>query len=162
MKDPKLTLNLVPQNLWGQNLRSVLSRRDWDLVRKDCYKRAQFRCEICGDVGKKHPVECHEQWNYDDTNHILTLTGLLALCPSCHQVKHWGRSEGVGLGQVIRNHLMQVNGWDIRIAILYVEAAFDQWERRSVFDWSLNTDWIQNRLEDINSFKGKGVQEFTF
>ena len=83
----KLTVELVPRSLWGINLRSELPKSKWDKLRKATYKKANFVCEICGGVGRKWPVECHEIWHYDDENKVQRLDGLIALCPPCHQVK---------------------------------------------------------------------------
>ena len=66
----KLTIELVPKTAWFSNLRSILARAAWDKLRKESYKNAAHKCEICGGYGKKHPVECHEIWEYDDKNHI--------------------------------------------------------------------------------------------
>lgn len=75
----KLTIELVPATSWGNNLRSRLPKKSWNAIRKRVYKEADFKCEICGGVGKRHPVECHEVWEYDDVNHIQSLVGFVAL-----------------------------------------------------------------------------------
>ncbi|AKJ73572.1 hypothetical protein SP39_1 [Salmonella phage 39] len=79
---------MVPKTAWFTNLRSHLSKSNWDVVRKKCYAKANYKCEICGGKGTKHPVECHEIWDFG--NGKITLKGLIALCPSCHEVKHIG------------------------------------------------------------------------
>ena len=67
----KLTIELVPQSSWGNNLRSEanLSKGQWDKLRKESYRKANYKCEICGEKGPKWPVECHEIWHYDDEKH---------------------------------------------------------------------------------------------
>lgn len=89
----KLTIELVPSTSWFSNLRSLLSSEEWDKIRRGCYKNANYKCEICSGVGPKHPVECHETWEYDEKQGIQKLIGLIALCPSCHEVKHVGLEE---------------------------------------------------------------------
>ena len=98
----KLTIELVPQSSWGNNLRSEanLSKEQWDRLRKESYKKANYKCEICGDKGPKWPVECHEIWNYDDQTHTQTLKGLISLCPTCHKAKHLGRTLSVETPEV--------------------------------------------------------------
>jgi len=143
---PKLTLEVVPQSNWGVNLRSRLSQKDWDKLRKAEYRRAKNLCEICGSSGLKQnfkwPVECHEIWHYDDSTHIQALQGLLVLCPRCHQVKHFMRSEIVGLRDQALLQLMTVNGWNTRQAEYHVEDAKIQWAERSRFKWTLDLSWL--------------------
>jgi hypothetical protein len=46
-----LTIELVPKTAWFTNLRSYLTSKEWDVVRKKCYKEANYCCEICGGKG---------------------------------------------------------------------------------------------------------------
>lgn len=39
-KKYKLDFEMVPEECWYANLRSVLSKQQWDAVRKDAYARA--------------------------------------------------------------------------------------------------------------------------
>lgn len=118
----------------------------WDTVRKESYKRANHRCEICGGVGTnqgvKWPVECHETWSYDDATHIQTLVSLISLCPRCHMVKHIGRAKVTGKYKEAISHMMSVNGWSTEQAERHVAEAFTVWRRRSTSPWKLNTDAI--------------------
>lgn len=59
-----LQIELVPSTAFGENLRKLLTKTEWDKVRKAVYKRAGYKCEICGGKGEKHPVEAHEEWLY--------------------------------------------------------------------------------------------------
>src|ERR1044071_5919999 len=86
----KLTIELVPKTCWCSNLRDHLSKEEWDVVKKYTSKNAGYICEICSGKGDKWPVECHEIWLYDDKRKIQTLERTIALCPSCHEVKHFG------------------------------------------------------------------------
>jgi hypothetical protein len=51
-----LTIELVPETAWFKNLRSELPKEKWDKLRKDTYKKAGYRCEVCGGKGEKWPV----------------------------------------------------------------------------------------------------------
>ena len=139
-----LTVELVPSTSWGANLRSELPKKDWDNLRKAQYANAGYRCEICGGKGRKHPVECHETWDYNDETHIQTLTGLIALCPSCHRVKHLGFAFVKGRGQEAIAHLMKVNGWSPEDTQHYVEAVFEEHARRSKHQGTLDLEWLRS------------------
>lgn len=144
-KKSKLTIELVPQGQWGLNLRSELPRKEWDRLRKSVYKAANYRCEVCNGVGPKHPVECHERWEYDESTKVQSLVGLIALCPSCHEVKHIGRAGVMGRAAQALSHLMEVNDWDLNQATEYVDDCFSVWARRSKEDWKLDISWIKNQ-----------------
>lgn len=138
-----LSVELVPKTSWGDNLRSRFKPSEWDTLRFACYAAAGHKCEVCGGVGKKHPVECHEIWQYDDENHVQTLQGLIALCPACHEVKHFGRAQATGNGARALNHLARVNGWTDAQAKAHVEAAFTMWRKRSQSNWTLDLSKIE-------------------
>lgn len=147
MSLPKLSCELVPSNQWGTNLRSVLVPAVWDALRKACYERAGHRCEICNGVGKLHPVECHETWEYTDGPvFIQKLTGLIALCPACHKVKHLGfaLSQGKRAYYSALGHLKEVNGWSEDKLYDYVATQFQIHAIRSQQTWIMNLDWLDN------------------
>lgn len=143
---PKLTVELVPQPQWGFNLRSELRPKDWDKVRRATYAAAGHKCEICGGVGHKHPVEAHEIWSFDDTRHVQTLTGLIALCPPCHEVKHFGLAVHMGNEARARKHLGKVNGWTPAQVEAHLQSAFHTWRERSKSGWGLDITWIAHAL----------------
>ena len=142
----KLTIELVPQTCWYSNVRSNVTKKDWDIIRKKCYSNANYKCEICGGVGKTHPVECHEIWEYDDTNLTQKLIGLISLCPTCHKVKHIGLARINGEDQICINQLMKVNKWDRTTTLLHIDEAFKLWEFRSQSKWILNIDFLKTYL----------------
>lgn len=136
-----LTIEMVPEPLWRKNLRSELSRSDWDRLRKMAYRRAEYRCEVCEGSGLEQgfnwPVECHEVWHYDDEAHIQRLDRLIALCPRCHHVKHIGRisaTEGQeGVARCLA-HLKAVNGWTDEQVKEHVGVVNRQWQIRSSYE----------------------------
>lgn len=138
----KLTIELVPQTSWFSNLRSLLSQAEWDVIRKQCYKKAGYKCEICNEVGPKHPVECHETWDYD--NGIQKLIGLIALCPNCHKTKHYGFARISGNEKEVKKHFMKVNSLSEKEADDYIENAFLEWERKSELQWKLDISFLES------------------
>jgi len=146
----KLTIELVPQSTWKQNLRSLVSKSDWDKLRRHCYKEAEYRCEVCGGVGSKHPTECHEIWSFDDEKKIQTLTGLVALCPSCHLVKHIGFAGVSGKREIAFQQLCDVNGWTENEADDYIVECFNIWNTRSQDHWLLDIKWASDKLKEIS------------
>jgi hypothetical protein len=136
--EPILTIELVPQTCWFSNVRDQVSPRDWDRIRSQVYEKAGRRCEICGGRGPRHPVECHEVWEYDEAAGIQRLVRMIALCPACHEVKHIGLAGVRGRADLAREHLAKVNGWSPEVADRYVQEAFAMWRLRSGRSWSLD------------------------
>jgi hypothetical protein len=89
-------------------------------------------------TGRKHPVECHEVWEYDETAAVQRLTRMIALCPACHEVKHMGLAGIKGRGEIAAAHLAEVNGWTPQVTAVYIDQAFDLWKERSDRTWSLD------------------------
>lgn len=137
-----LTIDLVPSSSWYDNLRSRLPKAEWDRLRKAAYAAAGHKCEVCGGKGRRWPVEAHEIWEYDEATRVQRLAGLVALCPSCHEVKHFGRAQSVGRGDDALDHLMRVNRWTEKQAWAHIEESFAVWERRSSVQWTLDLSWI--------------------
>lgn len=143
----KLNFELVPDGCWYSNLRIVLSKKQWDFLRKDAKERAQGKCMICG---RKTPrLEAHERWSYDEENGIQKLEDIIAVCHDCHSVIHIGRTQLKG--NVIRaeNHYMKVNGCS------YVEMRKElgianevQKRRNLVSEWKLDLSYLKRYINE--------------
>lgn len=141
----KLTIELVPQTAWYANVRSNVTKAEWNIIRTKSYKAANYKCEICGGIGNKHPVECHEVWKYTkDKKQILT--GFISLCPTCHKVKHIGLTQIRGEEEIAIAQLMKVNKLTRLKAINYINKAFVEWEQRSKFTWDLDISFIDKYI----------------
>jgi flavoprotein len=143
-----LKVELVPATSWGNNLRSEanLSKAQWDKLRKQCYRDANYKCEVCNGKGDKWPVECHEIWHYDDVNKVQTLRGLIALCPTCHKAKHLGRTLSVESQEVqdkVLRQLMKINDIDVDELEEYIVEVFQKHAERSQHRWSLDLSWLK-------------------
>lgn len=154
---PILTIELIPEPLWGENLRKKHTQSEWDLMRRACYAKANYRCELCGGVGPRHPVECHEIWEYDDVRCIQRCVGVIALCPACHEVKHYGYACRRGRERRARAHLKDVNGWDEDSVTLYIEQERDIFLRRSEQKWTTDMTWSDEELAKLKRIQRRRV-----
>ena len=138
----KLGVELVPATCWYSNVRSGLPTKEWDRLRKLSYAHAEYKYEICGgsglDQGYKHPLECHEIWNYNDVTHVQRLDGLISLCPKCHLCKHIGRANAMGLQAIAFAHMESVNGWTHKEVVNHVAKEFERFKERSQHQWKLD------------------------
>lgn len=150
---PWLLPNLVPQPLWGRNLRALLAPKQWDRLRTDVYDSCGNRCTICGMTGRKWPVEADEVWHYDDATNTQYLVSVVGLCPACHEVRHWGRSVARGHSARALSHLAGVNRWSMIQAREEVDRALALWRQRNEREWTsdyykMASGWFGYWIED--------------
>lgn len=145
----KLTVELVPESCWFSNVRTSATKGQWDALRKATYERYGNLCASCRGRGSKWPVECHEVWEYSilPKGNTQRLLYLVALCPSCHEVKHFGRAQMVGREDAAMHHLASVNGWNHKKTLWYLEQVAEIWNARSeIPEWTLDLSWLEKRF----------------
>ena len=147
MENKKLKLNfeLVPDSCWYSNLRSLLTKAQWDAVRKNVYARAGGKCMICGAPSSR--LEAHEQWEYDEKNAVQRLKAIIAVCPACHAVIHIGRTQLKGNVRAAEDHFMQVNGCSYAEYRKALGEANEAHARRNrVAEWKLDISALANYI----------------
>ena len=138
----KLNFELVPDSCWYSNLRSILSPAQWDFIRKDAYARAGGKCMICGVPSKR--LEAHERWEYDEANCVQRLADVVAVCRSCHEVIHIGRTQLLGGEERACAHFMKVNGCSYAEYRKALGEANDNHRRRNrIPEWKLDISWLE-------------------
>ena len=114
----------------------MVSPERWRDIQQAVFAIARYQCEICGWRGGH--LHCHEVWSYNDRTGVQRLAGFLALCRFCHEVKHIGLAKVDGRYAPALAHLARVNRWSRAVAVEYVDACFEQFERRSEKEWRLD------------------------
>ena len=146
-----LQIELVPRSCWFSNVRSCVPKETWDTIRKDCYRRAAYRCEICDENGHiqgyNHKVECHEIWTYDELTRIQKLERFICLCPLCHEVKHAGLTITKKGIEPILERLMKINKWTHKQASYHTRRSFDLWAKHSKWHWHLDISYLNTYIE---------------
>ena len=136
-----LFVDLVPSSCWFTNVRSCVSGRDWERLRRMVINRAGRRCEACrrGEDRESHRwLEVHERWAYDDRTRIQALRRVICLCTDCHTATHYGLASLTGKDGEAFRHLCAVTGLPSGEVDRQIEAAFELWQERSLFDWELD------------------------
>jgi hypothetical protein len=91
------------------SLANKLPSDEWDLIRRECYKIAGYRCEICHASGE---MNAHEKWIFDDKKLLQIFNGVECCCTMCHDTHHFGRSlivyDSPRIERIIR-HWCRVN-----------------------------------------------------
>ena len=144
MKDFKLNFELVPDSCWYSNLRSELPKEAWDILRKKAYARAGGKCMICGVPTTR--LEAHEQWEYDDINGVQKLKNIVAICKSCHEVIHIGRTQLSGREREASEHFMKVNNCSYSEYRKALGEANEKHRERSKREWQLDVSLLPEFL----------------
>lgn len=143
-------MELVPSEAYGQNLRTMLDSYQWAECKWWSRAVTRNKCMICGGKGRKYTTETHERWSYevneDEGTGIQRLTGLVALCPRCHAVKHFGRAEHKGHGDPIKAHAMRVNGWTSEQFEQHRQEEYQRWSRRKNIKWTVDIGWVYENV----------------
>ena len=146
MKEYKLTFEMVPEECWYSNLRSILKPKDWDVVRRDAYARANGRCMICKRYAKR--LEAHEKWSYDEARALQKLEDVVALCHACHEVKHISRTQLMGRGMDAMEHFQKVNDCSqMEFHLALQEANEEYFKRNRVEGWVTDISWLETRFD---------------
>ncbi len=108
----KLTIESVPKPCYGRNLHKLMSRKDWDTLRRQVYHKYNYQCAICGASGR---MTAHEVWEYDDDNHTQKLVDIIAICNMCDHCKHMGLSQILASEsklnlREVQQHFIRING----------------------------------------------------
>jgi len=118
----------------------------WELIRRETYENANYKCEICG--AEQTLLECHERWQYDDG--IKKLIGLMALCPLCHEMQHYSYNVSIGRKKELVLHFAVVNDMELDEAKKYLDEAYKAWlVEKWVTDFHIDWSWIVSKAEGL-------------
>ena len=144
----KLNIELVPQSAWGLNLRKLLNKKGWDILRKRVYSHYGYKCCITGERGEKHPVECHEVWEWNKETKTYYVVKLEALHPSVHLVKHFGLAQKIGKDKEAKELLQKVNGFSKEQVEKYIMNCFLEWNNNNKIEWKLDLEKTTKFLKE--------------
>ena len=143
----KLKFELVPDGCWYSNLRTILSKRQWDFLKADAKLRANGKCMICGAKTKR--LEAHERWSYDVENGVQKLEDIIAVCKDCHSVIHIGRTQLKGDEERAEKHFMKVNNCNYSEYRKALGEANDTHRRNNlVSEWKLDLSYLKRYVEE--------------
>lgn len=143
----KLDFELVPDGCWYFNLRSILSKKQWDFLKADAKCRANGKCMICGKETLK--LDAHEKWRYDEKNGVQILDDIIAVCKDCHSVIHIGYTQLKGNEERAEKHFMKVNDCsysEYRKAL--GKANEDHQRRNKISEWKLDITYLKKYIKD--------------
>lgn len=143
----KLNFEIMPSGAFNNNLRTVMSKKAWDFIRKDAYFRANGKCSICGKPSKR--LEAHEKWSFDKEKRLQKLEDVLGICHACHSVIHIARTQVLDFEDEAIKHFRKVNGCDYQGYINALsEATQKSVDLSTVDEWALDLSWLNRYIED--------------
>ena len=147
MKNFKLTIEMLPKGAWNNDFSKTLPKKEWDIVRNACYKKANHRCQICDY--ETDDLDAHEVWEFDIKKKTQTLKDIIGICSKCHGVKHIRNSQRLGYGEEAKRHFMNVNKCsELDYASHLTQAQMDFEERSKIYRWKIVADLSKFGLEN--------------
>jgi len=147
MEKYKLNFELVPDGCWYSNLRTILSKKQWDFLRAEAKERSGGKCMICGRPAKR--LEAHERWSYNEETATQKLEDIISICHDCHSVIHIGRTQLKG--DIIRaeNHFIKVNKCTYADYIRALgKANEDHIRRNKISEWKLDLSYLKRYVKE--------------
>jgi hypothetical protein len=147
--------DMLPENVWGSNLRGILTRTEWDRLRVPVCERAGNVCEVCSRAGfdpdtrRWRRPDCHELWSFEirGDRFVQRLDRLIALDADCHRVQHIGLAGAKGEMHLVRRRLAEVNRWKAERSQAAIEEAFAICRHRASFHWDLDLSLLQRQIQ---------------
>ncbi len=143
----KLNFELVPDSCWYSNLRTILSKAQWDFIKAEAKERSGGKCMICGK--KTARLEAHEKWSYDEKTCTQKLEDVISICHDCHSVIHIGRTQLKGDEERAEKHFIAVNNCsyaEYRKAL--GKANEDHKRRNQISEWKLDLTYLKRYIND--------------
>lgn len=135
----KLKIDLLPKGAWNNDFSKTLPQKEWDKIREICYKKANYRCQICGC--KTNDLDAHEVWIFDAKKTTQTLKDIIAICTKCHGVIHFKNTVRLGYGLEAKKHFIYVNKCtEMDFAKHLSEAIINYEELNKVYRWKMIAD----------------------
>jgi len=143
MQKYKLTIEMLPRGAWNNDFSKTLPKKEWDILREACYKKANHKCQICGY--ETDELDAHELWDFDIKNKTQTLVDIIGICSKCHGVKHIRNSQRLGYGENAKQHFLNINKCSaLDYASQLAKAQMEFEERNKVYRWKI--------IADLNKF----------
>lgn len=136
MKDLKLSIDLLPKGAWNNDFSRTLLKNDWDLLRNECYRKANGKCQICSIATKD--LNAHEVWDFNIEKKTQTLKDIIGICNKCHSVIHYKNSERLGFANNAKQHFMKVNNCsELEFAKNLALALIKFEEKNKIYRWKI-------------------------
>lgn len=147
MVNKKLNFELVPDGCWHSNLRHILSREQWEWIKKDAKERFDGKCAICGKKSKI--LDAHEVWEYDSKKGIQKLKDVISVCKDCHSAIHIDFTAVKGNLDKAEEQYMKVNNCSYVQMKKDLDLAHKEHNRlNQVSEWAIDISWLKRFVNE--------------
>lgn len=154
----KLKIQMIPQTMYGKNLRSVLAPQRWQQISRLVRNNSGLRCEICGKgVDSITELDAHEVWKFrtitkknGKTTRVQKLKKIQAVCGKCHGAMHIGYAKHAGFYDEAVDWFLRVNRCGFLKFRKAEEKAYRKFLTRSRYKWKLdvNKKYLEKLLQE--------------
>lgn len=147
MKNLILTIDMLPKGAWDNDFSRTLPKKEWDILRTACYKRANHQCQICGY--STDDLNAHEIWEFNTKNKTQTLIDIIGICNKCHGLKHIRNTQRLGYEEEAKKHFMKVNNCnELDYASCLAQAQISFNEQNKIYRWKIIADLTKFGLKN--------------
>lgn len=147
----RLTVQLTPRSVSGKSLATMLTVAEWDAIRHDVYAKYSHACAHCSAPADRVNV----LWDYNMNTRIQSLVGIEAACLQCGLVSHYQAVKTDQTDDMVHQHLMHVNGWDLGQVEMHLAEAIAEYEMRSALAWTMDASWLWTQYDISDTSKAR-------
>lgn len=131
----RLAVEPIPAGSRRASLANLMPRGQWDHLRRSVYRKARYRCQICGREGRLY---CHEIWQYNEETAYQFLRGFEALCRDCHDTRHLFFISDARRRAILFRHFLTVNRVTREQGIQHLVDVYRQQQKLNQRKWIVN------------------------
>lgn len=134
----KLRIEMIPRGCWGRNVRAIYDQMTWKSIARAVKKYEKNRCHICGVWTNR--LQAHEDWYFNEKEHVQKLVMIMGVCPKCHNTIHYGFSATrLKQQKKIEKHFMKINQCNYQTFVTHRDEAYERCRRLdAIKDWRLD------------------------
>ena len=130
-----LSIQLMPDASRCATLANLMPRQRWYQLRRSVYRKAHYRCQICGSAGRMY---CHEVWYFNEQTSYQHLMGFKCLCEACHKMKHIFFVRDSQQRAILFQHFLTVNRMTREQGLEHLQEVYRQQQRLNQKEWTVN------------------------
>ncbi|MBN6739031.1 hypothetical protein JKG47_00440 [Acidithiobacillus sp. MC6.1] len=148
---PQFCGDLIPVSAHGTSLASLLTKKDWDAIRKPLIENRSYTCEACGRRQSKG-LNAHEIWEYHlperskqgcSRQGVQRLAEIKILCHKCHIMYHLAFAGLKGQWEETIDRLMCLHRWDTSRTETFLGAVDARKDSFNLYSWILDLSIVQ-------------------
>lgn len=135
----------VPQSVHYRHIQAELTPEQWKWIVDATIHRAKAMCECCQQPHTlEHPLNAVEKWIYDDSNQVMKLEKMIAVCKMCEHVRRIHQTQ---VEPHLLEHLKTQNQFnDVQVS-QHIQKAVQRHQERSESLWTVKFQEVMQYIE---------------